>query len=204
MSGALIKIGSEEQDRLRKILALLTGENIESMFQDEGNWSEIRVGHIPLILFGEISGRFGVGELRRIPVRWGCAYLGQSLDENLVGFPGAIGVRLQSGRSDFALWHRVPEGREDGVSELRPILELEGGIEKLNFRTQERGWLMEEMLQVGFPTRNFPVADYTLSFMKFISLILFRVGQLVAGVDLEPRKFWETDRWPGFDQANRD
>lgn len=198
----IIIIG-DSKIRLIDAINYITKRTDELVFVEEGTRTEreMKIMHIPLIIFGELSERFGLGQIKTMPVALGGDYKMQALDKNNphINFPGAIGIRASSEGTDttFALWSRIPKGEPDNVFEPLPIVELFGGLESTRTWAYGKGNLMAEKIRARLPINGLEIHGINLAATRLLALILFRAQQLMLDPTLKPDRFWEADKYPG-------
>lgn len=198
----IIVIGNSKI-RLVDAINYLAGRTDEAVFVEEGRGAEraMRVSHVPLIIFVELSQRFGVGELKETPVMLGTAYQTQLLDKSnkSIGFPGAIGIRVSpyTGSVSFALWSIAPKGEPNNVFETNPLLDLCASTENAGVWAYGKGHLLSENIRAKFSLEGISVRGVNIPALRLLALVLYRVHQLVLDPTLKAERFWEADKCPG-------
>lgn len=188
--------------RLADAISYITGRTNKLVFVEEGtgNKREMRIPYIPLIIFGELSERFGQGEITTVSALGG-AYKMQLLNETdkSIGFPGAIGIRtsFDGDGTTFALWSIAPKGDPCNVFESRPLMELYAGAENAGVWAYGKGQFLSENIRARFSIEGILIKGINIPALRLLALVLYRVRQLVLDPDLKANRFWEADKYPG-------
>jgi len=165
---------------------------------EEENDHELRVIHVPVILFREISQALGMSDPREIYTRGGKYTLIElKPDHQNTGFQGAIGLQVNEytlPRTEFVLWEKIPEGKPDNVFEPDYALRIIGRSTETGAWTYGRGNLLKEEVTAelkfsgGISIRS-PAA-------KLIAYILYRAHLLTQDSSFQAYKFWQSQVWP--------
>lgn len=162
--------------------------------------TELRTIHIPIIIFTELSERFGQGEFKKIATLGGDYQMQRIDSENpKLGFSGAIGLHFweEEGKTltaTFALWDRVPKGKWNDIFEPKPVVELRGEILRGGSWSSGKGNLTRERITADFPLGGVNVNSAT---MRILSMILYRAYILTKEPNFKREDFWEADLFPG-------
>jgi hypothetical protein len=146
-----------------------------------------RFAEIPPIIYREISEKLGKGEEKTSG-----RYLRYRLldpSSPVTGFPGVIGLHVfDEGRTDFGLWHRMPEGDGEWFADLPQVLKIEArpmstGIWAYGRGTEKQDVIMAAMYSDGWPLDS---PEITL-----VSLCMLRASQLARNPSCRPGRFWD-------------
>jgi len=166
----------------------LTGSALEN---ENLTSTGLRLADIPRILFDELSVRVGSGEESSIRLSYG-DYRLRRLAENheLVGFPGAIGLRQSDGTMSFALWGCCPKPTDcETVFEPRPSLKIKAGPVSGGVWAYGRGNLISEAISAELAACC--GLDLESPIVTLVSLILVRAHQLARDPSLVKQAYWD-------------
>ncbi len=155
---------------------------------------ELRIIHIPIILFKEISQVLGTGESREIYTRGG-QYLLIELNSNHpnTGFQGAIGLQIDDRvllKVKFVLWDSIPKGEPNNIFEPDYFVRILGQAREAGIWAYGKGNLLKEEITAelrfsqGIPLEN-PAT-------KLVSCILYRAHLLTQEPYFRNYQFWES------------
>ena len=162
----------------------------------------MRLLEIPEQLYAEFSDTFCRPEERRMISFVDSAFQGRELNQGLVGFQGAIGIRTMRNANgslyyaEFALWAKVPPDKSDGW-EPQPVLKVTVGFRSTGIWAAGRGEHTSEYAAVKLecPDARHPVVVLAAEMLK-------RLQELAT--DSTQERFWQVERNPGGDFTSLD
>jgi hypothetical protein len=152
-----------------------------------------KVSDIPLILYTEISSRFGIGEEEshfENGIFWRQRNLYHEIP--LVGFKGTIGVQKYFERFFFRLWPFYLSEVTDSYNRDRPILQISAGPRPSVVWIYGSGNLMIEAINADLKFEDASLFNLSTRFAaRFAAMIFFRASQIACDPRCVGERYWE-------------
>lgn len=170
-----------------------------------------RVSDIPLILYAEISSRFGIGEEESSPNSYNGLWKRRILNQELpfIGFKGTTGFEKSYERFHFELWpfhlSEIKDPEERDYHRRRPTLRISAGPRSGGVWAYGRGNLMVEAVNADLKLDDVNLANPSIRFVaRFAAMILFRASQIACDPRCVGERYWEVQRNPTGDFTGED
>ena len=187
----------------------------ESLVQNSSLTEEqsFRVSDIPLILYTEVSSRFGVGDEVSDPHHsdpegfWKRRNLNHEIQ--LVGFKGTIEAEKSHNHSYFNLWAfnpwEIKDRDERDYWRSKTILRISAGSRSGGIWAYGHGNLMVETADADLKISDVNLASPSIRFVaRFAALLLFRASQIACDPRCGGERYWEVQKNPTGDFTGED
>lgn len=158
----------------------------------------MHIKKLPEVLFKEIAAKYGKGQETEIFVKHATykdIYRGFYLDEEKVGFKGAIGYTERHEHNIFVLWDFIWDNSGDENARLKIV----AGPQQSSTWAYGRG---ESIKELAFATPAFPGSIYLHHpSTKIVAEILSRANLLASDPKTQQPSYWEKDKYPNQDYS---